>query len=95
MKDPKHLAAIRELPCCICEAFGEQQTSPTTAHHTMCGRYSQKKTSDLKAIPLCDGHHQGLFDTSKIAFHKERKSWVELYGQDTDYIAGTLDRLGL
>lgn len=29
-KNPAYLARVRELPCCICEAFGEVQMSPTT-----------------------------------------------------------------
>jgi hypothetical protein len=49
-KDPKHLQAVRGLPCCICEAFGQTQTSETTAHHTICGRYSGAKTPDREAI---------------------------------------------
>ena len=95
--DPKpnraYLAAVRELPCVICEAFGELQSSPTTAHHPICGRYGTRKAPDTTAIPLCCGHHQGDFDTSKIAIHRERKAWVAKYGPDTDYTAVTQDRL--
>lgn len=91
--DPAYLAAVRELPCCICDAFGEPQQSPTTAHHTIMGRYSARKTPDRQAIPLCDGHHQGTFDTSKIAIHREPKAWAEAYGQDTDWVAATQDKI--
>ena len=92
-KDPKHLARIRELPCVICWAHGMPQNSPTTAHHPICGRYSRNKSPDSHAIPLCDGCHQGDFDTSKIAIHRDRALWVETYGPDTDYIAVTRDML--
>lgn len=91
--DPKYLDAVRELPCCICDAFGELQLSPTTAHHPISGRHSQAKRPDRTAIPLCDGHHQGNWDDSKIAIHRDRADWECRYGPDTDYIAATQDRL--
>ena len=77
-KDPRHLARVRELPCIICEEFGMRQTSPTTAHHVIHDRHGTRKTPDLMALPLCDGHHQGLFDTSKVAIHREPLRWREL-----------------
>jgi hypothetical protein len=93
MTDAEYIARIHNLPCCICQAFGEVQTSPTQAHHTICGRYSQKRTPDKQAIPLCEGHHTGLMDTSKLAIHKAKKTWVNKYGADTDYIAATQDAI--
>jgi hypothetical protein len=88
-KDPDYLAALHMLPCCICQAFGVTQLSPTQAHHTIHGRYSNRKTPDREAIPLCEGHHQGLRDTSKVALHQQPDFWKDCFGLDTDYIAGT------
>ena len=93
--DHAYLARVRELPCCICEAFGEQQLSPTTAHHPIHSRFSNRKVPDRMAIPICDGHHQGTFDTSKVALHREPDLWKDLYGEDHQYIAVTQDRLGI
>lgn len=92
-KDPEYLARVRALPCVICEAFEMPQLSPTTAHHPICDRHSTEKVPDHEAIPLCDGHHQGDFDTSKVAIHRDRALWVDWYGSDRDYIAVTRDRL--
>lgn len=92
-KDPKYLAAIHSLPCAICFHFGMAQNSPTQAHHTICGRYSGRKTPDRQAIPLCEGHHQGDFDTSKLAIHRDKALWMEWYGPDTDFIAWTQDQI--
>lgn len=91
--DPGYLAKVRQLPCVICEAFGEQQLSPTTAHHWIMGRGQTTKTPDCQAIPLCCGHHQGTFDTSKIAIHREPAKWREAYGEDSEYIEVTQDRV--
>lgn len=91
--DPAYLAAVRELPCVICHAFGEPQLSPTSAHHCIHGRFSQRKAPDRAAIPLCEGHHQGLRDKSKTAVHAEPTKWKRLYGEDTEYIAITQDRI--
>ncbi len=88
--DPKYLARVRELPCCVCQAFGFVQTGPTYSHHTICGRYSQEKTPDRMAIPLCYAHHQG-----DLGIHTDKAAWVQEYGDDRDYIAPTQDRLGV
>ena len=93
MKDPDYIHRIHNLPCCVCVAFGFEQTSRTEAHHTICGRYSQRKTPDRQAIPLCDGHHQAKYDKTKLAIHNGKKSWVDVFGLDTDYIAATQDEL--
>lgn len=91
--DPKYLAKVRELRCCICEAFGLQQLSPTQAHHPICERHGGERVPDHEAIPLCEGCHQGLLDTSKIAIHRDRAEWVRRYGSDREYIAQTQDRI--
>ena len=84
-KDAKFLNKVREQKCCVCERFGEAQISPTTAHHPIHDRHGFVKRSDGEAIPLCEGHHQGLCDNSKIAIHKEPKLWQETYGPDWSY----------
>ena len=96
MRDPEYLAALHGLPCVICEAFGMVQTSPTEAHHTICGRFSGRKTPDRQAIALCKCHHQGLRhdrDRTKLAIHRGKESWCAEYGPDTDYIAITQDKI--
>lgn len=90
---PDYLTAVRSLPCCICEAWGMPQNSPTTAHHPIHGRYGTRKAPDMTAIPLCCGHHLGDFDTSKIALHRDPSKWKRMYGPDTDWIAPTQDKL--
>lgn len=91
--EPRYLARVRELPCVICHEWGMPQQSPTQAHHCIHGRYSARKRPDRMAIPLCEGHHQGLIDTSKIALHREPDAWRGEYGQDVDWISWTQDRL--
>lgn len=91
--NPRYLERVRALNCCVCEAFGEPQLSPTTAHHPIHGRYSQRKADDEMAIPLCEGHHQGLWDQSKVAIHKEPSKWRRLYGEDREYSDGIKKRL--
>lgn len=95
-KDAGYLVALHYLSCCVCDAFGLIQTSPTDAHHVICGRFGERKTPDRMAIPLCKCHHQGLRgdrDKSKLAIHKGKESWVAAYGPDYDYIAQTQDRV--
>ena len=84
-RNEKYLNEIRQRKCIICQTFHEVQLSPTTAHHPIHDRHGTRKRSDGTAIPLCEGHHQGLWDQSKVAIHKEPKRWRELYGPDHSY----------
>tara|TARA_R110000787_G_scaffold222985_1_gene331432 strand:- start:538 stop:855 length:318 start_codon:yes stop_codon:yes gene_type:complete len=84
-KNIKWLNYVRGLECVICKTYGLHQVSRTQAHHPIHDRYSFRKRDDCQAIPLCEGHHQGNFDTSKIAIHREPKRWEEEYGLDTSY----------
>lgn len=93
MKDAAYIAAIHDLPCCVCEAFGEIQLSKTEAHHVFHGRFSQRKTPDRMAIPLCDGHHQAKWDKSKLAIHQRKDEWGKRYGFDHTYSAATQDKI--
>jgi hypothetical protein len=90
---PDYLDAVRQLPCCICEAFGEPQMSPTTAHHPIHDRFATRKVPDTQAIPLCSGHHLGDFDTSKLALHRAPSKWRRIYGADHEWIETTQDRI--
>jgi hypothetical protein len=91
--NPAYLAKVRELPCIICQSFGLPQNSPTQAHHVIHQRGSFRKVPDEMSIPLCEGHHQGLMDTSKVAVHHQPSRWQRLYGPDTDWIARTQDAI--
>ena len=92
-RDPGYLARLHDLPCCICDAFGMRQSTPTEAHHIICGRGGNRKTPDDDAIPICRAHHRTGED-GFLAVHKHRKAWVEAYGLDTDYVAATRERVG-
>ena len=63
-----------------------EQLSHTQVHHCIHGRYGTRKAPDSETMPLCEGHHQGLRDTTKIALHREPKLWKATYGNDTDWI---------
>ena len=84
-KDISFLKWIREQHCVICRTFGEVQQSPTQAHHPIHDRHGTHKRADKTCIPLCEGHHQGMFDKSKTALHREPKLWREKYGPDWSY----------
>ena len=88
-KAPKFLDEIRQRKCIICETFHEPQMSPTFAHHVIHDRFSGSKTPDHLAIPLCEGHHQGFWDKSKVAIHPRPNEWRDLYGPDYNYSDGS------
>jgi hypothetical protein len=92
-KDPARLEAVASLPCAICHEYGMRQLSRTQVHHCIHGRYGTRKSPDSMTIALCEGHHQGLRDTSKIALHREPTKWKAAYGPDTDWISWTEERI--
>ena len=92
--DLAYMGRVRDGPCIICRLFGEQQLSPTQAHHPIHGRYSARKAPARDCLGICEGHHQGNFDGSKIALHREPDEWKARYGLDTDYIEEQRRQLG-
>jgi hypothetical protein len=90
--DKWYKGEVKKRPCCVCVAFGLEQTSPTDAHHPICERYGTARVPDSECIPLCKCHHQGLRfdrDKSKLAIHQGKESWMAAYGLDRDYIEMT------
>ena len=77
---------VHNTPCMICHKYGMEQLSRTAEHHWINGRFSGALTPDEEMLPLCEGHHQGLKDTSKIAIHKETDGWAASYGRDKDWL---------
>lgn len=83
---PQHMARVASLPCVICTEWGMAQHSPTQVHHVIHGRGGNRKVPDTMTIPLCEGHHQGLRDGSKIALHREPDEWKRRYGEDKHWL---------
>lgn len=92
-KDKALLAAVAAMPCVICHEWGLPQLSPTQVHHCIHGRHGTRRAPDSMTIPLCEGHHQGMMDTSKVALHREPAEWQRLYGPDTGWISWVEERL--
>lgn len=95
VSDPTYLARVAALGCIVCEAFGLAQLSPTQVHHCIHDRFGTRRAGDDDTIPLCEGHHQGNFDTSKLALHRAPALWRRTYGPDHSYIGAVRARLGL
>ena len=59
-RNPRYLAWIRTMPCCVCGS-----TRGIEASHTGPRGLSQK-SSDFSAIPLCSQHHR----TGNDSYHR-------------------------
>lgn len=95
-KKRNYLNTLAELGCYCCRAEGIE--SPAMIHHIREGMGMGQRAPDIGGtIPLCEGHHQGNFDTSKLAFHRNPKLWREKYGSEKDIAKGLFElvcRLG-
>lgn len=83
--DIEHMGMVANLPCAICYEYDMKQHSRTQVHHFIHGRYSKARETAQNSMPLCEGHHQGLRDSSKIALHREPDEWKQRYGRDYDW----------
>ena len=57
LEAPKHLAYVRDQPCCVCGAI------PSVPHHLLRAdpkRGAGRKAGDQYVVPLCDPHHRKL-----------------------------------
>lgn len=93
-KDKTYIEFVKQLPCVICEAYGEPYgQAPSDAHHPTHGRNSQARMPDHTVIPLCKAHHQ-TGEHGKPAWHSGRRGeFIAAYGPDIDYIDATKDRV--
>jgi|SRR5882757_10643070 len=95
MKDPKHLKALRGMPCATLRSRSSFEPieypsdaeclGPVEAHHPTGGGLALKK-SDLEAFPLCLGHHsdrhdlRGLFrDWTKAELKTWERAMSDIY----------------
>lgn len=63
LRDPDHLARIRQMPCVVCGASGVH------AHHSRVGlRTMGVRKSDETCLPLCPKHHDKLHSMNEGDF---------------------------
>jgi len=84
--DTERSRQVHNTPCMVCHKYGMEQLSPTDEHHWIDGRFSGARSPNEETLPVCNGHHQGTKDTSKIAIHNEPKKWRKKYGRDKDWL---------
>ena len=90
-RDPKYLAWIRTLPCCVC---GSRSGGNVVAHHeSILGRGHGIKASDYETLPMCDGspgchpirHAMGklsFYQFTNLDYKKEIiKNLIEYFGK--------------
>ncbi len=81
-----HLSKVAALGC-ICCAIDGRGWRPANIHHIREGYGMGQRAPHMETLPLCEGHHQGLRDCSKVAFHKSPIVWREWYGEERQLVA--------
>ena len=87
--DAKHLALLRQLPCCI---PGCRSRPPNDPHHLRSGpahaeRAFGRKSTDRRAVPACRQHHEGAHS---VPPSKEINHFKELGIDDIHALADAL-----
>lgn len=86
-KEKAYLSLLASFGCYCCRTEGIE--TEAMIHHIREGMGMSQRANHIGGtIPLCEGHHQGNFDTNKLAFHRSPKLWREKYGSEKDIAEG-------
>jgi hypothetical protein len=90
-EDPKHLAFVRKLPCCVCGSMRDIEAAHIRLACPAIGKRETgmaEKPDDRFVTPLCHYHHQ----SSILAQHRvgERRFWFEIHGRNPFQVAAVL-----
>lgn len=76
-KERAHLAAVKELPCSVCD-----QPGPSEAHHI-------EQRQQYTCVALCESCHRG----SLLGWHGQRRMWAIKKMGELDALNVTVRRL--
>jgi hypothetical protein len=88
-----HLGATAALGCIAC-FMDTGQFVACNVHHLRAGLGRSQRASHFEVLPLCEGHHQGNIDTSKVAFHRAPKTFELRYGTEVQLLQTVYKLLG-
>jgi len=91
--EKEYMNRVTALGCVACEIDGNFDT-PCGIHHPRHGEDGQNvgtggRSEHTRGIGLCEGHHQGLLDTTKIAIHRDPEGFTARYGTEEELVALT------
>jgi hypothetical protein len=86
--EKKHLSAVAELGCLICNRMG-YPNSPSEIHHKRTGTGAGKKASHWDSFPLCVSHHRGNMGIHGMG----TKAFVKYYEVTEDELIDEVYRL--
>lgn len=84
-EEKAHVARVAEMDCKACIKDGVPP-APTCIHHIRSGYGTAQRASNYEVLPLCEGHHQGLLDATKLAFHQAPRTWQLRYGTEIELL---------
>jgi len=84
--DQDHLDAVAAQGCIACLMDGNPGVT-SCIHHVKRRPDGQKygygqRSIHKRVLPLCEGHHQGQLDISKVAFHRNPGAFEFRYGSE-------------
>jgi hypothetical protein len=88
--ESEHLSRKAELCCLACEMDGHPDT-PAAIHHPRHDEHGLNygtggRAPHERGFPLCEGHHQGDFDTTKVAIHRNPIEFEAHYGTEESLV---------
>lgn len=96
VKNERHLAFVRSLPCCICGNNIETEACHVRSGELAIGKWptgGSEKPSDCWTVPLCGLHHREQHSMNEIEFWRRQginpfQVASYLYASSGDFEAG-------
>lgn len=85
MNGRDYMGKVKSIPCVLCALLGQDQTSPTYAHHIRAGQGMSQRASDWLTIALCWNCHQG-----PLGIHGNRVLMKAAKVSELDLLADTI-----
>lgn len=89
-----HMDRVRKMKCWACRLLGIPPR-PTNLHHIRDSYGASQRASHWEVIPLCEGHHQGMRDTSLFAFHRAERTWAVRFAPEVVILVAVWVELGM
>lgn len=87
-----HIQRLVDFGCIVCRNEMNVYTAPTI-HHARTGQGMGQRAPWIRAIPLCNIHHQD--GGHGVALHAGQKTWEKNHGTEEELLRQIYEELGI
>lgn len=83
-----YITEVKSLNCVLCELLGQQQESPTEAHHPRTGQGMAQRANDFLVAAVCRSCHR-----ENLGIHGDRTLLRIAKVEELDLVAITIEKV--